>query len=193
MSTPQAISQKYQLLTRCHDRSHQEAQFNAAIDFAVSEPCEAASFLSLWREGDWHSIASGFPDFTPPVPDDNEILSAEALAECYGDGEYEAYPSDEWAQAVASGATRAGYWTWVREQMVAESDLTDTVGEPDAYLQEWAEEQIAMETVKSGSFALEVIESTDRDEKNRPSLKVVDRHGGARQSRETQNSAGPSM
>jgi carbon storage regulator len=38
--------------------------FNAAIDYAIDVArSDALIFLEMWREGDWESIASDFPDF----------------------------------------------------------------------------------------------------------------------------------
>ncbi len=42
-----------------------KAQFNAAIDFAIGQGLEAATFLGAWREGD----TSEWPEFESVVPD----------------------------------------------------------------------------------------------------------------------------
>jgi hypothetical protein len=39
--------------------------FNAAIDYALSDDCEGQGllFLEIWREGDWQGIQDSFPEF----------------------------------------------------------------------------------------------------------------------------------
>jgi hypothetical protein len=43
------------------------AIFNDAISFALDVADDGLLFLRLWREGDWLTLVSEFPDYTIPA------------------------------------------------------------------------------------------------------------------------------
>jgi hypothetical protein len=123
--TPELLAFKRQL-----ENGAPKDQFDAAIDYALGQrsTLDTRGFLSLWRDSDWQGLFNEFPDFKPAPArlvaaeaDNDSLLSAEELLALFGeDGEYEAYPHNEWLQAAQDGETRQGYWDWVYGQLCDE-------------------------------------------------------------------------
>lgn len=111
--------QRIQLLTDSHDQLSPEAFFNSAINYAIGLGVEAASFLELWREGDWCVIATEFPDYRPPISPG--APSAKTLEIMYGHdsalGEHHRFTRSDWAHEVFAHTTLDGYWEWLHKKL----------------------------------------------------------------------------
>ncbi len=114
------VSTRTQKLQAVHEQCSAQAQYNAAIQYAINEGFDGITFLRLWNEGAWDVIAREFPDFEGP--DLTSVPSAEFIKMIFGSddakGEHPEFPLSKWIESVNSQQTTKGYWEWTHASLL---------------------------------------------------------------------------
>lgn len=111
-------------LIKSYEQCNSATLFNSAIDYAIQCGIEGSIFLSAWREGDWHTIANEFPEYTPPEP--AGVLNSQQLELKYGSlgykNEHPKYTQLCWLEDACNELTRDSYWEWLRKELLRENN-----------------------------------------------------------------------